>query len=201
MRKEWSRRNYVWGKTDIVPSISSSCSSFDREYSIRECDEDIEHTLGVKNASKWCSYSVRETHTLFSNEKYRNIWKFVILKIKFTDKVFNDTKIKLNLFERTSEHQLFSLSTLFDLQRVSLSPQHYSSAIPDNTPGFIWDKRRCLRDRPIKNCFCQSNKWVPIWVFKGPKITFVVVQLCLFIKWLFNWVKKKSFKLFSIGIL
>jgi hypothetical protein len=31
MREEWSRRNYIWGKTDIVPSISSSCSSFDRE--------------------------------------------------------------------------------------------------------------------------------------------------------------------------
>ena len=31
MREEGSRRNYVWGKTDIVPSISSSCSSFDRE--------------------------------------------------------------------------------------------------------------------------------------------------------------------------
>ena len=31
MREEWSRRNYAWGKTDIVPSISSSCFSFDRE--------------------------------------------------------------------------------------------------------------------------------------------------------------------------
>ena len=102
-----------------------------------KCDEEIEHTLGVKNSSKWCSYSVRETHTLFSNEKNRNIWKFVILKIKFTDRSFNGTKIKLNLFERTSEHQLFSLSTLFDLQRVSQSLQHYNSAIPDNTPGFI----------------------------------------------------------------
>ncbi len=30
-REEWIRRNYVWEKTDIVPSISSSCSSFDRE--------------------------------------------------------------------------------------------------------------------------------------------------------------------------
>ena len=31
MREEWSSRNYASGKTDIVPSISSSCSSFDRE--------------------------------------------------------------------------------------------------------------------------------------------------------------------------
>ena len=31
MKDEWSRRNYAWGKTDIVPSISSSCSSFDHE--------------------------------------------------------------------------------------------------------------------------------------------------------------------------
>jgi hypothetical protein len=44
-----------------------------------------------------------------------------------------------------------NIRTLFDLQRVSQSPQHYNSAIPDNTPGFIWEKRRCLRDRPIKD--------------------------------------------------
>jgi hypothetical protein len=31
MKDEWSRRNYNWDKTDIVPSISSSCSSFDHE--------------------------------------------------------------------------------------------------------------------------------------------------------------------------
>ena len=34
---------------------------------------------------------------------------------------------------------------LFDLQRASQSPQCYSSAIPDNTPGFIWDKRLLFR--------------------------------------------------------
>jgi hypothetical protein len=49
-----------------------------------------------------------------------------------------------------------NIRTLFDLQRVSQFPQ-YNSAILDNTPGFIWDKRRCLRDRPIKDCFCQPN--------------------------------------------
>jgi hypothetical protein len=126
--------------------------------SIWECDEEIKHNLGVKNASKLCSYSVREArHTLYSNDKCSNIWKFVILKLKCTDRFFNGTKIKLNLFERTSEHQLFSLSTFLYLQRVSQSPQHYNSAIPDNTLGFIWDKRRCLRDRPIKDCFFQSN--------------------------------------------
>ena len=31
MREEWSRLTYAWGKTDNLPSISSSCSSFDRE--------------------------------------------------------------------------------------------------------------------------------------------------------------------------
>jgi hypothetical protein len=29
--EEWSRRNYLLGKTDIIPSISSICSFFDRE--------------------------------------------------------------------------------------------------------------------------------------------------------------------------
>ena len=27
--------------------------------------------------------------------------------------------------------------------------------------------------------------------FKGQKITFFVVQRCLFLQWLFNWVKKR----------
>jgi hypothetical protein len=46
MKEKWSRQNYAWGKTDIVPSISSSCSSFDREskhytiYSL-EAEKDI----------------------------------------------------------------------------------------------------------------------------------------------------------------
>ncbi len=104
MREEWSWRNYAWGKTDIVPSFSSSCSSFDREPLYGNVMKK-QHNLGVNNASKWCSYSVRETHTLYSNEKCRHIWKFVILKLKSTDTVFNGTKIKFNLFERTSEHQ------------------------------------------------------------------------------------------------
>ena len=67
MEEEWSKHNYAWDKTNIVPSISSSCSSFDCEYSIWEFDEEIEHTLGVNNSSKWCFYSVREAHALFSN--------------------------------------------------------------------------------------------------------------------------------------
>jgi hypothetical protein len=132
MKKEWSRRKYAWGKTDIVPSISSSCSSFDREPLYRNV------------MKKWCSYSVREAHTLYSNDKCRSIWKFVLLKIKFTDGIFNFTKIMLYLFERTSEQTFFRPS-------ASQSPQHYSSAIPDNTPGFICsDKRRRLCNRPIK---------------------------------------------------
>ncbi len=83
----------------VVPPSSRSWTT------LWECDEEIKHNLGVKNASKWCSYLVREAHTLYSNEKCRNIWKFVILKLKSTDTVFNGTKIKLNLFDRTSEHQ------------------------------------------------------------------------------------------------
>jgi len=50
---------------------------------------------------------------------------------------------------------------LFHLKRASQSPQHYNSAIPDNTPGFIWDKRRCFRDLPIKDGFCQSQLMIP----------------------------------------
>jgi hypothetical protein len=48
-----------------------------------------------------------ENSYLGSNEKYRNIRKFVILKIKFTDRVFNGTKIKLNLFESLLGGQKF----------------------------------------------------------------------------------------------
>ena len=146
MREEWSRRNYAWGWH--CPKHFLELYLFRSRTTLWEYYEEIKHNLGVKNASKWCSYLVREAHTLYSNDKCRNIWKFVILKINSTELlVFNGTKIKLNLFERTSEHQLFSLSTLFDLQRVSQSPQHYNSAIPDNTPGFIWDKIRCVTAR------------------------------------------------------
>jgi hypothetical protein len=157
MREEWSRRNFSLRQNWHRPKHFLELFLLWSRTTLLEFDEEIKHNLGVKNASKWCSYSVREAHTLYSNDKCSNIWKFVILKLQSTDRVFNGTKIKLNLFERTNEHQLFSLSTLFDLQRVIQSPQHYNSAIPDNTPGFIGDKRRCLRDLPIKDCFCQSN--------------------------------------------
>jgi hypothetical protein len=125
MKEEWSRCNYAWGKTDIVPSFSSRYASLDREPLYGNVMKKSKILWAWKNASKWCSCSVRKKHTLYSNEKCINIWKFVLLN-KMIEFLMAPKSFKI--YSREPVNRSF-----FDLQWASQSPQHYNSAIPDNT--------------------------------------------------------------------